>query len=462
MTALRIFHTNDLHSEFSAYTHLAAALKQYRRPQDLYLDAGDFADVKSMLVTASHGVYAMQLLKEAGCDAMAVGNNEFFAGPAALSAMTRAGVPLLSCNVKTLDNSEIPGLLPYIILNRSGLRILILGVSPWWQGSHSTTAFTDMAGIRLENPIPILKKILTEEAGNYDLALLLSHAGMKRDRIIASALPELAVILGGHDHLCMETPECFHGVWIFQCGSKGESLGQMDLELDSHNNILYARGREIPCPREIDPSLSALLKREEEESRHLLSNPLYTLEKALPLDPLRESPAANAVADALHEQYESDFGLIHNGVLSKTLGPVISKLSLLEAAPSPLNPTTVFWKGSQIQQALEASFQADFVSQSGSGRGFRGSILGALSVSWNVRVEKKPFHMTIDGKDLDPGRIYRVAADDYLFRGTGYTMLKGSWKPEIYAPGYIRDLLEKWLGKKDFCARTFHHRIQDV
>ena len=65
----------------------------------------------------------------------------------------------------------------------------------------------------------------------------------------------------------------------------------------------------------------------------------------------------------------------------------------------------------------------------------------------------------VDEKELDDDTVYEVITDDYLFRGTGYEMLRGSVKREHYHPGYIRDLLERTLPDEELQKLAERQRI---
>lgn len=59
----QIFHTNDVHSEFSALASLQTYLLDHRLADDLLLDAGDFHDFKSILLQSTQGRAGKRILK---------------------------------------------------------------------------------------------------------------------------------------------------------------------------------------------------------------------------------------------------------------------------------------------------------------------------------------------------------------------------------------------------------------
>lgn len=457
-----IFHTNDVHSHFDSFLSISAAIRRQVRPgADLVLDAGDFCDQRSVMISGTDGCGGIELLKAAGYDAMAIGNNEFFAGIDAMKKMAGQGLPMLACNLRTLAGGGIPGVRADLLLERSGVRFLIIGCCPFWGGNQGNTSFTDMAGISLIDPVPLIRRSLETHRGSYDISILLSHAGYRTDCAIALAVPQLDLIIGGHSHTVMQAPLQIGHTWIHQSGSNAALLGRITLQLDAQNRILAIQAvNEAPSDK-ADPQLEQLLQKETALGEQHLAKALYEIQEPLPFLIDRECPAVNAIADGLHRCYGGDLGLIHHGILSCGIPQRISKLALLNAEPSPLNPTTVIYRGSQIREALAASFDPAFLHRKPDRwEGFRGTELGALAVSWNVRVIRDPLQIWIDGMPLEDEREYTVITDDFLQRGSGYAMLGQSLGSVEFHDGYIRDLLERELRSADAVRQAMSTRIE--
>ena len=114
-------------------------------------------------------------------------------------------------------------------------------------------------------------------------------------------------------------------------------------------------------------------------------------------------------------------------------------------------------KGSAVITAIRQSFDHAFCMQDGHGSGFRGTCLGALAVSANVRITKDPFSMKINGREIEPDRTYCMITDDYLQRGTGYRSLEV--ENGIYYRDFIRDTLEKGLSDQEVLETSKIRRI---
>ena len=452
MKKITIWHTNDVHSQFEDFSAIVHHLRTHmNKEKDFLLDAGDFCDQKSVMINGTHGVGGIELLKAAGYDAMAIGNNEFFAGIEYLEEMANQNFPLLSANLFGLNKENIPGVLPYIILSRNELRVLVIGISPYWGENSESTAFTDMCGIKLFEPIVFIQDILEREKTNFDISVLLSHGGIKKDRLIAQETVGLDCIIGGHSHTEMDAAECVNGTWIHHSGCWAKYLGKLTLEVDDQFHVVSACGENIVVKKEKDSTIESVIAQQTEIATTELRKVLYVLPQDLEFSIEHECMAMNVLADMMWKTYPSDLALINHGILSKGISKEITKLNLLEVSPSPLNLTTVVWSGKQIKDAIFASQKDEYIHMtSNRWSGFRGTELGTIAVSFNVQVNCDLQIIEIDGIPLDEEKCYRVTTSDFLQRGSGYEMLGESLQETIFAKEYFRDLLEMKLNDLQF------------
>ena len=452
MKKITIWHTNDVHSQFEDFSAIVRYIREHINfEKDFLLDAGDFCDQKSVMINGTHGVGGIELLKHAGYDAMAIGNNEFFAGMEYLEEMTNQNFPLLSANLFCLNKEDIPGVLPYVILNRNELRVLVIGISPYWGENPESTAFTEMCGIKLFEPTAIVQDILEREKEKFDISILLSHGGIKKDCLIAQATDGLDCIIGGHSHTEMDGAEYINGTWIHQSGCWAKYLGKLTLEVDDQYHVVSAYGENIVVKKEKDSAIESVIAQQTEIAIAELSKVLYVLPQDLEFSMEHECMAMNVLADMMWKTYPSDLALINHGILSKGISKEVTKLNLLEVSPSPLNLTTVVWSGKQIKDAIFASQKDEYIYMtSNRWSGFRGTKLGTMAVSLNVQVNCDLHTIEIDGIPLDEEKCYRVITSDFLQRGSGYEMLGESLQETIFAKEYFRDLLEMKLNDLQF------------
>lgn len=448
-----IYHTNDFHSNFNNLKKVHAYIKANKTADDLYLDSGDYTDLSSIIVQADSGKSAMQLMVDSQLDAMSLGNNEIDLGKEALVELAKSGVPLLSTNIRDLNHKNIDGIFSSLILQRAGKRFLIVGLSPYYSKNFehaSYDLFFMMGGVTTEEPIALLKEELEKQKGQFDYAILLSHSGLFVDKVILEKLPEINLCLGGHTH----DIATFKG---YSQSGQGEKLGKITLEI-TDTGIVESENIQIDLIEQSNERFDTLYKEAETTTTQILSQPLPII-RELAFDALNESELINFICDALMKEKKSDLAIMHTGIAEQALINPVSKKSLIENFPSKLNPTQYQLSGKAIREAILLSFDVKHIKNSGKGPGFRGRILGTLGFSQNVQVEKSTGQITIDGYPLEDDQIYSVITDDYLQRGSGYPSLKVGDHEATFEPGFIRDLVEKYLLDEEIFASSKVQRV---
>lgn len=452
---IRILHTNDVHSRFENFAMIVSKIRELKDENTLILDAGDFNDFMRLELQGTCGIAGCSLLNIAGYDAIAVGNNEGFEGVEILEIMTASGlVPFVSCNLYKSDLSAIKGLNRSIIVEKAGLKFLIIGTSPRYN------EFFSLLGMHASDHIEGIKDELEKNIGKYDISILLSHSGMREDTELAENVGGIDVIIGGHSHILMDEAEKVKETIIHQSGSYGEHLGVLDIEVED-GKILDFKGSNIKVDAlPMNKEISGELIRQKHIAVEALSKPLYEVDRDIWHDVVEENPITNLLADALAEVIPCDLSIINSGIISGGIRKgAVSNKKLLEISPSPLNPTYMEIKGKYIREALELSLQADVCLQDGKGSGFRGRYLGKLHVS-KAAIEhdgRNILRVRLNNGELEDEKIYRVSTSDYLQRGTGYPSLANN-QNERYNPEYTRDVLREYLNKREFIEKCFMDR----
>ncbi|WMJ87167.1 bifunctional metallophosphatase/5'-nucleotidase [Anaerocolumna sp. MB42-C2] len=452
---LNILHTNDIHSNYENFSMLVSKIKELKDDNTIILDAGDFADFKRMELQGTKGIAAVELLEYTGYDAITVGNNETFNGIETLNYMAgKSRIPFLSSNLSGLDYNDIDFVKKSTLLNKNGLRILIIGASP------DLGPFNELLGYHINDYIKVIRKEIAFNKGKYDVGIVLSHLGMDKDKNIAEQIDGIHVIIGGHFHILMDKPEIVNGKIIFTSGSYAKYLGILKLEVND-NKVELLSGENFDTTNcNVCNDIIKILNTNKEKALDELSKPLYRIETDLWHDVAEENPMTNLLADALADVLKCDLGLINSGVINGGVrkGNVTLK-KILDLCPSYLNPTRFEIQGKYIWEALQNSLDTDYCYADGAGPGSRGKYLGKLHVS-NAVIEysgRNIINIFINGEIIDPKRWYTVASSDYLQRGTGYTSL-GNNKNESYNGFYLKDILREYMAKKEFVDKAFIDR----
>jgi len=458
MKNITLYHTNDIHSHFDHFASIVTYLKENKHDEDLLLDAGDFCDFKNTMVSGTQGRAGKALLRLAGYDALCIGNNEGFSGVSALEAMAEDTLPLLSVNLTRLDGSMLKNVKPSILITKSDLRFLIIGVSPYFglDGDGKYNVFFNMDNLHVHNPIPLIKAEISKNKGLFDFVILLSHQGIHTDEQVAKEIEGIDLIIGGHSHTVVDSPYILHQTVLHIAGEYGNLIGKLELSIDN-GHIVEVKGESIPNTFEQDHDTLKLIKQQTQIATQNLNQTLFTID-SLDHSMAEESELVNFICDALKKEHACDFALMNHGIVNHGLKGDISKMKLLEASPSPLNPTLIKVSGERLLEAVKLSLNPDHIHASGRGPGFRGHCIGALAFSSNVQIQIDPLQIIIDGTPLALDTVYTVMTDDYLQRGSGYPSLATPDEQSTFYSVYIRDLLERNLKDKDLMVLAKQHR----
>ncbi|MCI9336805.1 MAG: bifunctional metallophosphatase/5'-nucleotidase [Lachnospiraceae bacterium] len=259
--------------------------KKEENPDALVLDAGDFS-MGTLVQTIFHtDAPELRMLGALGCDASTLGNHEFdyrSAGLAgALDAALRSGDPvpaLALCNVDweameaeglTEDQRLLKasftsyGIKDYVILDKSGIRIAVLGVFGEDSLACAPTCVLKFRDIS-EAAADTVKKIRENE--DVDMIVCLSHSGTSEeadkseDEILAKAVPEIDLIVSGHTHTSLYEPIRHGDTYIVSCGSYARNLGSLSMSRQENGRWQMDSYELIPITQDIRPDQATQVK----------------------------------------------------------------------------------------------------------------------------------------------------------------------------------------------------------
>lgn len=449
---INIYHTNDIHSNYEFLRRAHAYIRENKKENDLYLDSGDFIDVSSLLVESDGGISAMKLFMDAKLDCMTIGNNEVDLGLFNLEKLMDEGFPIISANIYSNELKPLRNLRRSMIIEVEGIKFLILGVSPYFSNNLKYSSYNPyylLNDIQATNPVEELQKEFEYYEGQYDHVIFLSHSGHYVDEYLKNFFT-FDLILSGHTHEIITEGN-------YTMSGKGETLGKMVIDVDKdHLEIL--ENIQIDLSKVENERFDKIFIDKMNFAEKILSKEI-TAKDDLEFNPFTENRLINFLCDALYKHYDVDFAFMHNGISEGPLFRPMSKFLIHKNFPSKLNPTTFTVKGSDLRTSILQSLDNEFIQQSGKGAGFRGTVLGTLGFSHNVNIKLYPFLVTINGEELDDEKYYRVASDDYLQRGTGYTSLRtfDNIKHDKY---FIRDFLTLYLGDDEIYEQSKIIRIE--
>ena len=255
---ITILHTNDLHSRIEPFSELdpkyanlgglsrlSTMIDEVRKTEKnvILLDAGDIFQ-GTPYFNLFGGELEFKLMSNMQYDASTLGNHDFDNGVDGLiDQLPHAKFPFINCNYDLNQSNLNEHVLPYKIINKSGIRIGILGVGIELDGLVDKNNYGNIIYLDpIENANRIAAYLKTQE--KCDLVICLSHLGYEYDKSdivsdihLASKTKNIDLILGGHTHTFFEKPKKYKNVekkkvLLNQVGWAGINLGRIDFYID--------------------------------------------------------------------------------------------------------------------------------------------------------------------------------------------------------------------------------------
>lgn len=451
---LVIIHSNDIHSRLENAARIASIIAGERDKHGadrvLALDIGDHIDRMRAETEGSDGAVNIELLNAARYDAVTLGNNEGLTYVPELMGKTYrelASFDVLCANMRELGKgASSDWIKPSAIVRRGGITVGLIAVTA------NFIDFYSLIGWDSSDPLEAVQKQVEQLRGKADVIAVMSHVGFSFDRRLAENVSGIDLIMGGHTHHLLEEPLVIGDTFICAAGKHGEYAGLVEIEMKGGRPRIQASC--IPVAAfEQDPASAAIIERYSKSSSIRLSRVVTRLDVPLPAEPDRETPLCNLLAAGLRRWTGAQIGLVNNGQLLGGLAVGEVTDGLLHAlCPSPINPCKMLLKGADLKEALEQSLLPEFVGKAIKGFGFRGHVLGTLSVDGmevtydTTRDEyDRIVAVTIDGKALDEERSYEIGTIDMFTFKVGYESLYHSESRAYYLPEFIRDILANEL-----------------
>lgn len=248
---LTILHVNDTHSYLEpvrsgelagqgGVIERAAFVDSVRvadgRDNVLVLHAGDFSQGTSYF-TEFGAPLMVQMINAIGYDAVTLGNHEFDNGIEALGeALSGCEVPVVVCNYDFSPFEMGKYIKPYVIVEKAGMRIGIVGV---------LCSLASMVSAEISNRLIELDMVSSLQAcvdairPECDLVIALTHIGYEEhgpgditDPLLCAATRGIDLFVGGHSHTFMEEPAWAPNldgkrIPIVQAGWTGAVMGEM-------------------------------------------------------------------------------------------------------------------------------------------------------------------------------------------------------------------------------------------
>lgn len=390
---------------------------------------GDFLS-PSVLSIFDKGAHRVDLFNLLGVDLVCIGNHEFDFGPAAMLERVRESkFPWLAANAVGHDGLPFTNTPQTFVVDIDGIKVGFFGLitteTPFLSSTEKLVCFTPLARTARE----MIAQLKEQGA---DVIVALTHLFFNEDKRLAEEVPEIDIILGGHDH----DPMTWYNdrTFLHKSGQNAYYLVRIDLEIVKDEetgkvkvypewNMLINRGydRDPVIAQKVD----ALQAQLDVIAAHPIVelgtsfNTLYTEVRA------QESEMGNLVADAVKNFCHADVAIITGGTIRGNrfyqVGQCLTLRDIVTELPFVNWNVVVEVPGCILWEALENG-----VSQV-EGKAGRFPQVSGMNFYYDMDAPpgKRVQKVFVAGELLVPERLYKVAMVDYMFHGgDGYTMFK--------------------------------------
>ena len=468
---ITILHVNDSHSTLAAIgprdqnlngtlggIARATSVIGYERtldPELLLLHAGDIS-IGDLFFNRYFQVPELTWMSMMNFDAMELGNHEFDLTPAALLGSLQNvfpvpadAFPILGANA---DAAAIPELDAYIsdytTKDIGAIKVGIFGLI-----TPATNILSQPLPVLIEDDITEIMNIAGTAAytlrnvENCDVVILLSHLGVEFDMAVASMVPGIDIIIGGHDHYKynapIPVPNPLSGTtWIAQAGSNYMYVGKLKITVDAIGTISLLDYALIPLDENVpeEPTVKAMVNGLIADIETFYSTPFFTQpfgyanafhkEEALNLFSLgaHDTPIGNLVTDAFRSLTGTDIAIHAGGSIALPLwegtftlsdifrinGYGFNTVNTLGFQLATFNMTgEALWMGLEFGLSQIESNDEYFIQVSG------------LEYKYDATkpAGERVVSVSINGQPINPSAVYSITASEMVLAILDYTQI---------------------------------------
>lgn len=473
-THVTIAHTNDVHGHIEenasgkefGYAKIATLVKEWRQenPNFLLMDAGDTFQ-GTVFVNQFKGESIVPILNSLNYNAQAAGNHEFdFGYQQLLKLKGMVTHPIISANVYTSDDKTL--LVPTYTTEIGGKKYAFVGFVA--EDTPILTHPDNVKGLTFKNPIEVAKKIVPELKKQADHVIVVSHIGIDVDRELAKSVPGIDLIIGGHSHTALKTPEHVNGTYIVQDWEYGKSLGRADLYYYHNDLVAFSGGLveyndKVQADPEVDKLVKDVVKKIDDVMNVVIAKTEVDLDGDRTLVRTRETNVGNLIADSMLAKsktvkgHEADVALTNAGGIRVQLkAGDITKKDLYSLLPFPNTVVVVEATGDELKKALENG-----VSQVETGAGRFPQISGmSFTFDPSKPAGQRVLEVKVGTEPLDLAKTYKIATNDFIVSGgDGYESLK----KDFFNTGLtLYDVVEEALTQQKTVKPQVEKRIVEV
>ncbi|MGH6769006.1 MAG: bifunctional metallophosphatase/5'-nucleotidase [Xanthobacteraceae bacterium] len=436
------------------FARLAAVVKAERAKARetgghvIFAHAGDTLS-PSLMSGLDRGAHIIALTNMMPPDIFVPGNHEFDFGKATFfQRMAEAKFALYAANLRGPDGKPLPNIKDRAIVTIDGVHIGLTGAT-----YDDTPRASSSEDLRFAPTVATMREqaaALRREGADFVVAVV--HADRKQDyELVATRAIDL--VLTGHDH------DLFINYDERNAVVESSYDAHYIVAIDVTIAVKDEGGKRVmswwPQFRVIDtatvtpdPEVAAAVAKFEQEFTREMDVPLGTT--AVELDSrnatvrTREAAIGNLIADAMRASTHADVASMNGGGIRAGKvyppGSKVTRRDVLAELPFGNRIVTIEIAGSALRRAIENGL-AQMPNAAG-----RFPQVSGMTIEADIRHPpgSRVVAMRVGDAPLDEKRIYRVATNDFLARGSdGYTMFAEASRllPDPDAPLLANDVM---------------------
>ncbi|HEY8348192.1 MAG TPA: 5'-nucleotidase C-terminal domain-containing protein [Symbiobacteriaceae bacterium] len=432
-----IIHDTHMHGNFEAdgknIAQKATIINEIRsrRPSAVFVGVGDDL-ATSLLSSEFQGAQSIDAFNRMGLAVNGIGNHDFDLGPEnLLTQVQKANFPFVNANLKDIRTGEVfgaeAGIREYVILDVNGVKVGFTSLAP------EDTAEISSPGpyVQILDYAEAMNNVLPKmRADGAQVTVLLSHICAPDAEALAAEVEGIDVIVGDHcANADLEQPKVIGSTIISRVGDEYDYVGELTLKVQDGKIVGHEFTRhEITAETPEDPEIRALMdeyqRQLDERLGEVIGETLVPLDSIKAHNRFRETELGNFISDVTRDVMGADIAITNGGNIraDKIFQPgPLTKKDVIDILPFTNYILLVEVTGAQIEAALEHG-----VSTVEEGHGRFPQVSG---LSFKLDPTRPPgdrvSDILVNGEPLDPEKIYKLAANDFLVGGgDGYEMFK--------------------------------------
>ena len=274
--------------------------------------------------------------------------------------------------------------------------------------------------VTYRDPIDTVKEQVRELKNRVDILVVVTHLSIEQDQKLAEAVPEIDIIIGGHEHENLQLWRGRDFTPIFKADANARTVYIHNLLYDTATQRLKINSYIQPVTNEIpdEPNTEKVVKTWVTQGFEAFRANGFEPEQAIattsvPLDALegsvrnRNTNLTTVIAQAMLQEVKgADLAILNSGSIriDDIIPPgSITQYDVIRMLPFGGKILAVEMKGNLLQRVLEQ------------GKANKGT--GGYLQTANVSQEATTGKWLVAGQLLDINRTYRVAVNDFLVSG---------------------------------------------